>query len=399
MAERRMFAKTIIDSDAFVDMPLSTQALYFHLSMRADDEGFVNSPKKIQRMIGASDDDMRVLAGKKFIIPFETGIVVIKHWKIHNYIRGDRIVETKYTDEKSMLVLNENGAYSLAIKDDVNEIKSLSENGATKRQIAYKESELPYSFDYKIKRVFYGKPCPICGFKMQADVDEMGIGTRNRIPSIQHNVPISKGGAHSIDNISVICKQCNITIQDKATDELNNAEVVKMWDKIVEAERRGIEWFWHPERLNEVNVSQVSVKCQSNDGIGKVSIGKDRLDKDSKEETHLSVCKEESHRFVPPTQNEVLQYATEKGQWIDADKFCDFYESKGWMVGKNKMKDWKAAVRGWCSRNKIDGSAPQVQRNAKVQASQGFGTERKDVDYNALVMERIKRQWAEEEDT
>ena len=391
MAERRMFAKTIIDSDAFVDMPLSTQALYFHLSMRADDEGFVNSPKKIQRMIGASDDDMRVLAGKKFIIPFETGIVVIKHWKIHNYIRGDRIVETKYTDEKSMLVLNENGAYSLAIKDDVNEIKSLSENGATKRQIAYKESELPYSFDYKIKRVFYGKPCPICGFKMQADVDEMGIGTRNRIPSIQHNVPISKGGAHSIDNISVICKQCNITIQDKATDELNNAEVVKMWDKIVEAERRGIEWFWHPERLNEVDVSQVSVKCQSNDGIGKVSIGKDRLGKDSIDSNNTITAS----RFAPPTPSDVENYATEKGLTIDADKFCDFYESKGWMVGKNKMKDWKAAVRGWCSRDKTNGT---IQRSGKVQASQGFSTERADcVDYNALAWERARQAWAEDE--
>ena len=70
MAERRMFAKTIIDSDAFLDMPLSTQALYFHLNMRADDDGFINNAKKIQRMIGASDDDLRVLMGKNFIIPF-----------------------------------------------------------------------------------------------------------------------------------------------------------------------------------------------------------------------------------------------------------------------------------------------------------------------------------------
>lgn len=117
MAERRMFAKTIIDSDAFLDMPLSTQALYFHLSMRADDEGFINNPKKIQRMIGASDDDLKVLATKKFIIPFESGIVVIKHWKIHNYIRGDRINQTAYTEEKSMLTLKDNGAYTLCQSD------------------------------------------------------------------------------------------------------------------------------------------------------------------------------------------------------------------------------------------------------------------------------------------
>lgn len=108
-----MFAKTIIDSDAFLDMPLSTQALYFHLSMRADDEGFINNPRKIQRMIGASDDDLKLLIAKNFIIPFESGVVVIKHWKIHNYIRGDRLHSTKYTDEKSMLETKENGAYTI----------------------------------------------------------------------------------------------------------------------------------------------------------------------------------------------------------------------------------------------------------------------------------------------
>ena len=115
MAERRMFAKQIIDSDAFLDMPLSTQCLYFHLSMRADDEGFINNPKKIQRMIGASDDDLKVLISKNFIIPFESGIVVIKHWRIHNYIRGDRL---QYTEEKGFLEIKENGAYTLCQSND-----------------------------------------------------------------------------------------------------------------------------------------------------------------------------------------------------------------------------------------------------------------------------------------
>ena len=112
MAERRMFAKTIIDSDAFIDMPLSTQALYFHLSMRADDDGFINNPKKIQRMVGASDDDLKVLCMKRFIIPFASGIVVIKHWKIHNYIRNDRYKPTVYAEEKAMLTNKDNGAYT-----------------------------------------------------------------------------------------------------------------------------------------------------------------------------------------------------------------------------------------------------------------------------------------------
>ena len=126
MAERRMFAKTIIDSDAFIDMPLSTQALYFHLSMRADDDGFINNPRKIQRMIGASDDDIKVLISKKFIIPFDTGIVVIKHWKIHNYIRGDRKKATVYPEEMALLEEKENGAYTL--KNDMSD-KCLSSDG------------------------------------------------------------------------------------------------------------------------------------------------------------------------------------------------------------------------------------------------------------------------------
>ncbi len=113
MAKKRMFSQQITESDAFLDMPLSTQALYFHLGMAADDDGFINSPKRIQRMIGASDDDLMLLVVKNFIIPFESGVVVIKHWRINNYIRSDRYTPTVYTDEKSMIVEKKNRVYSL----------------------------------------------------------------------------------------------------------------------------------------------------------------------------------------------------------------------------------------------------------------------------------------------
>ena len=130
MAEKRMFSKTIIDSDAFLDMPLSSQALYFHLSMRADDDGFVNNPKKIQRLTGCGDDDLKLLMAKKFLIPFESGIVVIKHWRIHNYIRTDRYKETNYIEEKSMLGIEKNKAYSLLVENkDCTPLISLSQNG------------------------------------------------------------------------------------------------------------------------------------------------------------------------------------------------------------------------------------------------------------------------------
>jgi hypothetical protein len=118
MAERRMFTQKIVDSDAFLDMPLSTQCLYFHLNMRADDDGFLNNPKKIQRMIGASDDDLRLLLAKRFILGFESGVIVIKHWRMHNLLRKDRYNPTQYQEEMQRLALKENGAYT----DDVNHL-------------------------------------------------------------------------------------------------------------------------------------------------------------------------------------------------------------------------------------------------------------------------------------
>ena len=113
MAERRMFSKTIVDSDAFLDMPLSTQALYFHLSMRADDDGFLNNAKKIQKIIGASDDDLKLLIIKRFVIAFDDGIIVVKHWRMNNYLRKDRYTPTVYQEEFKMLGIKDNGAYTL----------------------------------------------------------------------------------------------------------------------------------------------------------------------------------------------------------------------------------------------------------------------------------------------
>lgn len=114
MAERRMFSKTIVDSDAFLEMPLSTQALYFHLSMRADDDGFLNNARKIQRIIGASDDDLKLLVMKRFVIAFDDGIIVVKHWRMNNYLRKDRYTPTVYQDEFAMLSIKDNGAYTIS---------------------------------------------------------------------------------------------------------------------------------------------------------------------------------------------------------------------------------------------------------------------------------------------
>ena len=110
MAEKRMFAKTIIDSDLFLDMPVTAQLLYFHLCMRADDDGFINNPKRIMRDVRCSDDDMKMLIAKDYVIPFESGVIVIKHWRLHNYIQKDRY-KPSLCDEKNLLTTNKNKIY------------------------------------------------------------------------------------------------------------------------------------------------------------------------------------------------------------------------------------------------------------------------------------------------
>ena len=112
MANRRMFAKTIVLSDAFLDMPLSTRCLYFTLGMVADDEGFVGAPKAIMRQCGASQDDMLILLQKRYVLEFDTGVIVIKHWKMNNYLQSDRIIKTTYLEELAQLSIDDKGAYT-----------------------------------------------------------------------------------------------------------------------------------------------------------------------------------------------------------------------------------------------------------------------------------------------
>ncbi len=135
MAERRMFSKTIIDSDMFLDMPSTTQCLYFHLSMRADDDGFINNPKKIQRMVGSCDDDLKLLIAKNFIIPFESGVVVIKHWKIHNYIQKDRYKPTLYQNELEQLEVDKSKNYQIKLDGNSTDTKCIHDVSKTDTQV------------------------------------------------------------------------------------------------------------------------------------------------------------------------------------------------------------------------------------------------------------------------
>lgn len=219
MPERRMFSKKITDGDEFTALPPTTQCLYFHLCMSADDDGFSNSIRVSLFNAHATNEDFNTLVRKRFIIPFESGVIVIKHWKIHNYIQTDRYHETKYLEEKSKLILKENGVYTERIQD---------------------------------------------GYKLD---------TEDRIGK----------------------------------------------DRLVE------------------------------DRLGKVSEGKER-----KENTTSNEVVQKKKIFVPPTLEEVEDFCYENNLGIDPAQFIDFYETNGWMVGRNHMKDWKAAARNWDRRRKTE---------------------------------------------
>lgn len=204
MAEKRMFTQKIVDSDAFLDMPLSTQALYFHLNMRADDDGFVNNPKRIQRTVGASDDDLKVLIAKRFLLCFENGIIVIKHWRMHNALRKDRYKETQYSKQLSLLEVKENGAYTEKKPDADTMVTIWQPNGnqLTPQYSIGKNSIDKYSVDV------------VEGNDNQTDTDY--TDPKNKLEYFKGKVMLSE------NQISDLLDKLDLEAFDEYVDRLNN---------------------------------------------------------------------------------------------------------------------------------------------------------------------------------
>lgn len=141
MAQKRMFSKDVISNDNFIEMPDSSQNLYFHLSMNADDDGFISNYKSVMRMLGKKEDDLKVLIAKQFLIPFENGLLVIRHWKLNNYIQKDRYKETIFKDEKAKLTLDNSNVYNL----DTECIHSIDKNSIDKISLDISSNSL-YDF-------------------------------------------------------------------------------------------------------------------------------------------------------------------------------------------------------------------------------------------------------------
>lgn len=210
MAQKRMFSLHVTDTDKFMEMPASSQALYFHLGMHGDDDGFVSSPRKIARAAGCNEDDMRLLAAKGYIIPFESGVIVITDWHINNTLQNDRYHETVCLDEKSTLTTDAAGRY-------------------------------------------------IVGTKLEPGWNQIGSNLES---------------------------EPNLTELNLTKPNLTEGEAAKP-----------------PTRPRKYR------------------------------------------KFQPPTLQEVTAYVHQRGSKVDPQGFIDFYESKGWMIGKTPMKDWKAACR------------------------------------------------------
>ena len=148
MAQKRMFDKTITNSDEFLELPDSSQVLYFHLSMNADDDGFVNNWKSILKMTGTKEDDLKILIAKSFIIPFDSGVIVIKHWRINNFLRKDRHIDTKYKEELSMLKVNENEEYTILVNQWSTQY-SIEENSIDKNNIYMTTPKIDFNDEFE----------------------------------------------------------------------------------------------------------------------------------------------------------------------------------------------------------------------------------------------------------
>lgn len=331
MAERRMFAKSVVESDAFVDMPVSAQALYFHLGMNADDEGFINNPKMIQRCIGANADDLTVLASKGFVIPFDSGVIVIADWKRNNYLQKDRI--KKSLCEEASFVHVEAGRYVLGPSIEEGKpcktSKRISES-REKRSKEYAESDLPYSFGYKIRNAFNGKTCPICGCVMS-------LNDQNSMPTIQHNIPISMGGKHEIGNISVICRSCNTGIQNRSiTESLNNDEVLTVWESI-----ENVSGMYTQNRLEENSTGKNIEEYESVEESQRRKSGEDFSEwKDAYNELCPSL---QSCRVMSDKRKSAVRSMKKQGVSLeDFKEACRMAESSDFLKGKND-RGWEAS--------------------------------------------------------
>ena len=207
MAQKRMFSLSVVDTDQFLEMPLSSRLLYYELGMRADDDGFVSNWKKILSFTGLKEDDLRVLIAKKYIIPFESGVIVIRHWRMNNYLQKDRIKPTIYQEELSELDTDKNNVYNLYTKC----IHSIDKNSIDKNSIEYNTTTNNTIFDFLEENGFVLTP-------IQYDVVKLWDDNELTRYAIKKAVLNNKFNINYIDTILYSYKKENITTVQQAQE-------------------------------------------------------------------------------------------------------------------------------------------------------------------------------------
>ena len=300
MAQRRMFNKSITNSSKFLKMPMSSRLLYYDLGMNADDDGYVEH-FMVLRMTGATQQDLGVLEVNGLVKVFDENVLWIRDWKENNYIQKDRYTPSKYLQ-----------IYNIEEYIEYEEKRTIPLTMARQKRLeAKKESSLPSTFENTIRNAFIGKDCPICKKTMsfEREID---------MPSIQHNIPISLSGKHEIDNISVICRSCNCSIQNKQiTEPYNTEEVKKIWE------------------------------CVGNVYTGKDSIGKISIDnkKEINKEKNIKKEKYGTYGRVKLTIDEYLRLADEFGEDFikkQIELLDEYIESNN---NKNKYTNFNLVLR------------------------------------------------------
>ncbi|MGS0842976.1 conserved phage C-terminal domain-containing protein [Streptococcus dysgalactiae] len=227
MAQRRMFSKKIIETDFFLEMSPTAKLLYFYLNMSADDDGFVGNPKTIKLISGATDDDLKILIAKQFIIPFDSGVIVIKDWRIHNYIQKDRYNKTQYLEEKSQLVIEENGAYTKCIQNVSKmdtQVRLGKERLGKENIYIVEQSPTEYLFpdwleEKYVEQVKKGNPK---NFDYRIPIAYLNQKTNSNYKFVDSNINLVKArlnNGYSLDDFKVVV--------DKKCGEWGNSEMAK----------------------------------------------------------------------------------------------------------------------------------------------------------------------------
>ncbi len=329
LAERRMLSKSVVETDRFRDLPLAAQALYLHLNMEADDDGFLCSARSTARSVGAGREELEALVSAGFLLCFDSGVVLIRHWLVSNALRPDRHRSTAFIDERAMVTLDRSGVYRLKTEED-----RLAEAGTEGDDAENCPPSAALTEDKSASPADNGQPSAA----FSAHWTDSCQPTDNQTPPTDSQTPPIDSQMQKADS------------QMPPTD----SQMQKADSRFPSQVRLG------EGRLGKVRSEEVKEKEREGKqsaparthGSFDMPSADGRADAGRRDAERSAPSLPFSPSFTPPTADEVAAYCRKQGADIDAERFCSFYASKGWRVGSQPMRDWRAAVRTWILRER-----------------------------------------------